>query len=298
MAGDIYFDKVSLLLHFGATADNSTTTANPPADFVDSSKYRRTPYSVASARLRTGTKMFGSGSMETYNWSQQAGLKYDGITLGTDDFTAEFGFKYVGCNGASQIPLWGVGNIMLMFAPGSNLGWKLNTNNYYTSTPISSMANKFYKLRVVRSSGTFYLFIDGILSLTTTVSANSPGGGAMYLGSPGDADGNRAYGYYDEFRLTQGVARSTANYTVDTAEFPNYMAQFSGNVKDDTGTNAARLIRAYKESDGSFAGETTSDGSTGNYVLGSYTGSACTLVSYPLSGDALNAVVLRGVVPV
>lgn len=72
----------------------------------------------------------------------------------------------------------------------------------------------------------------------------------------------------------------------------------SGNVKDATGSNAARLVRAYREDTGAFAGETTSNGTTGNYSISTEYDGAHTLVFYPAGGESLPALVLRGVVPV
>lgn len=72
----------------------------------------------------------------------------------------------------------------------------------------------------------------------------------------------------------------------------------SGNVKDATGTNAARVVRAYREDTGAFMGEATSNGTTGNYSIASEYSGTHTLVFYPGSGESLPALVLRGVTPV
>lgn len=75
-------------------------------------------------------------------------------------------------------------------------------------------------------------------------------------------------------------------------------ATLSGNVKDATGTNASRLVRAYREDTGVLAGEATSNGTTGNYSIATEYSGTHTLVFYPGLGESLPALVLRGVTPV
>lgn len=72
----------------------------------------------------------------------------------------------------------------------------------------------------------------------------------------------------------------------------------SGNVKDSSGANAARTVWAYREDTGALVDSTTSDGTTGNYSLVTPHPGAHTLSAYPDSGEALPALILRGVVPV
>lgn len=45
------------------------------------------------------------------------------------------------------------------------------------------------------------------------------------------------------------------------------MATISGTVKDSSGSFAARLVRAYRRSDGAFAGQTVSNATTGAYSI-------------------------------
>jgi hypothetical protein len=71
-----------------------------------------------------------------------------------------------------------------------------------------------------------------------------------------------------DIELAVGAAGNTANYTPPAAG--GLVKTFSGNVKDDTGTNAARVVQAVSRQ--SYNGRpvtfsTTSDGATGNYAL-------------------------------
>lgn len=304
MAGDIYFDKVSLLLHFGATSDNATNTANPASDFVDSSRYHLVPNSVNSMRLRTATKMLGSGSAEVWNWSLPPGLTYlpgEMFNFGVGDFTIEFGYRpgavsggtpdIIGSDGAS-----GMGLIL----NGSAVGLRFNTANQFFGPNLT--AGVFTRVMLSRKSGVFYLLYNGTLNSTYSFgsSTTTPWTSlAPFRIGARESSTDRAYGFYDEVRITKGVARATANYTPDTGEFPDFAAQFLGNIKDATGSNASRLVRAYREDTGAFVGSAISDATTGNYALNSAYAGACTLVFYPAAGEtSLNALVYRGIVPV
>lgn len=67
----------------------------------------------------------------------------------------------------------------------------------------------------------------------------------------------------------------------------------SGNVKDDTGANAARAVRAYDRATGAFSGSTVSDAGTGNYSLTTPFSGEHTLVFLDDdAGAAYNALVL------
>jgi len=71
----------------------------------------------------------------------------------------------------------------------------------------------------------------------------------------------------------------------------------SGNVKDDAGANAARVVRAYRRDTGALVASTTSSGVTGNYALATNHGGEHTLAFLDDdAGTAYNALVLDRVV--
>lgn len=308
--GDIHFDKVSLLLGFETASDNATNTANPPAQFVDSSTYGIGPYSTDSTRLRKDARGINGNVMEVWNWSAPVGLTFyagERFAFGTADFTIEFRALITGGSSTSNYP-----NVLacpefairkLDVAGGYQL--RLGASHQIDTGTTDISPTGLTPIMVSRASGVYRMFINGVLSGTysgdtggslraTNMVVFGGGGYNTLLG-----DGSRFYGLYDQLRVTKGVARATASYTPSATAFPTYAAQFLGNVKDATGTNADRTVRAYREDTGAFVGSTTSDAGTGNYTLNSAYGGACTLVFYPAAGEtALNAVVLRGVTPV
>lgn len=135
---------------------------------------------------------------------------------------------------------------------------------------------------------------------TIELAINGVSQGVMFTGLSGT--------YYAASGSSGSGSAVTANFGATSFAYTppsGYVAGFgpqvyalSGNVKDASGANAARLVRAYREDTGAFVAETTSNGTTGNYSIGTaYTG-AHTLVFYPAGGESLPALVLRGVMPV
>lgn len=67
----------------------------------------------------------------------------------------------------------------------------------------------------------------------------------------------------------------------------------AGNVKDDAGANAARVVRAYRRDTGGLVGSAISDGGTGNYTLNTdYAGEHTLVFLDDDAGTAYNALVL------
>lgn len=69
--------------------------------------------------------------------------------------------------------------------------------------------------------------------------------------------------------------------------------QISGNIKNDAGANAARVVRAYRRDTGVLVGSTTSDAGTGNFTLTTeYPGEHTVVYLDDDDGTAHNALVL------
>ena len=84
----------------------------------------------------------------------------------------------------------------------------------------------WYHLAAVRNGSAFNLYINGTSqqNYSSAVTLQDSGGatwiGALQYPSTG-AIYNPFNGYLDDFRVTKGVARYTANFTPPTAAFPN-----------------------------------------------------------------------------
>lgn len=306
--GDIHFDKVSLLLSFETASDNATNTANPPNAFVDSSVYGANPYRTNSTRLRKDARGLNGNVMEVWNWSAPVGLSFyagERFDFGTADFTIEFRALITGGGSTSSFP-----NVLACPEFGikkldvnGGYQFRLGASNVFTSSTSNILPSALTPIMLSRASGVYRLFVNGVLEGSYTNAGALGVTNKLIFGGSGvgeDINGSeRFYGFYDQLRITKGLARATASYTPSTTPFPTYAAQFLGNVKDATGANASRLIRAFREDTGAFVGAAVSDPVTGNYTLNSAYAGACTLVFYPDPGEgSLNALVLRGVTPV
>ncbi len=78
--------------------------------------------------------------------------------------------------------------------------------------------NQWVHFAVVRNSGTMNLYINGtsVDSISATASLNGVGSN-LIVGAPGDNLADGMHGYLEDFRITKGLARYTANFTPPTA---------------------------------------------------------------------------------
>jgi hypothetical protein len=86
--------------------------------------------------------------------------------------------------------------------------------------------NTWYHIAVTRSSHEFRGFVDGTQVGSTVIRSASSlwiAGYGMAIGGAETSSGTAANfnGYIDDFRITKGVARYTANFTPPAAPFPD-----------------------------------------------------------------------------
>lgn len=211
----------SLLLNF----TNSAIIDNSMLAVIDT---------AGNAQIDTTTKKFGTGSLEfdgTGDWliipdtsDPDHGGVWDGNRqLRTGNFTIEC-WLYLSATGTAR-GIVGKGT--------STTGWLLSTNTsnavvftYGTSTITSTgtlSGSTWYHLAVVREgTGTNQtkIYINGTNDGTGTVSTDFSQTNAMYVGA-NRTGGDAMNGYIDDLRITNGVARYTANFTAPTAAFPD-----------------------------------------------------------------------------
>lgn len=116
----------------------------------------------------------------------------------------------------------------------TNNGWtiRINANNtlqhYYAGgSSVTSVAtvpiNQDCHIAAVRNGANAYLFIDGVLVATSTTFANGTASTEpVRIGvESGALDGDYT-GYIGAIRLTNGLARYTANFTAPTDRYPEF----------------------------------------------------------------------------
>jgi hypothetical protein len=255
--GDSFWNNVSLYAEFNGT-EGST-------DIVDSST-NALELSSNGVTISTVTKKFGDGSgffdgnsyIET-----MSGEDYG--AFGTDDFTVEWWEYLAGynSNGFSPIifygnpgddnkfasareyePQWGIARTDIYDA---SLLLFLGGYNSYTAGArfITGFANlsSWTHNAIVRNNGAFSYYLNGFrvgtynlpdINITNlTPNGVGPGtgtiGGAFIGGYGGEEQEWRYFnGYLDEIRITKGVARYTANFTVPTTAYPTDLGDFIG----------------------------------------------------------------------
>lgn len=291
MAVDTDFDKVALLLH--ADGANGSTT------FTDSSATPKTVTAYNGAVISTTESKFGGSSL--YFSGPTSHLRVapeSAFAIGTSDFTLECWVNYSSYAGARPLGLFnGATGVVQMYIAGGALG--VETRDAYGGAAGSIPLNEWVHLAVARASSVVRSFINGTKVYEYTDSGSLATPAQVNINQYGNGGGSGGTGYIDDVRVTIGLARYVANFTPPTEAFGGGDAiALSGNVKDASGANAARKVRAYREDTGALVGETTSNGTTGNYSITTVYSGAHTLVFYPGTGEDLPALVLRGVVPV
>ena len=206
------FNSVSLLLHCDGT--NGSTA------FTDSSPSPKTVTAFGDAQITTTAPKFGSGAMLLNGTGDfvLASASTD-LNFGTGNFTIEFFVKF---NSSVRQYISDYANnesaFIIMPSTGavevySNSSHAINTG----STPFNTA--QWYHIALARSGGNWRVFRDGTLYVQATNQE------ARTFGSSINPFSISAYspfnGAFDEWRITKGIARYTANFTPPTAPFPD-----------------------------------------------------------------------------
>lgn len=144
--------------------------------------------------------------------------------LGTEDFTIEAWIRWssVPNSGANYAYFFAIGgnnvNGMGLYVQNGKIKLWNTAEVLAGSTTLST--NTWYHVALVRSSGTVKLYLNGTQDGTVSMSSNLTGG-VVNLGYWYNiSDLNYFSGYMDDFRITRGYARYTANFTPPTQAFP------------------------------------------------------------------------------
>jgi hypothetical protein len=186
---------------------------------------------VGNAQISTSVVKYGTGSMYfdgTGDWLlAPANPNWD---FGSGDFAIELWLNpssttttdavvskgIVSSTGNEVWTLQWYGTNTLAFFSGGGLGSPIVTTTSTFST------GTWYHVAVTRSSGTTRIFVNGTVEATSSTSYTITAGGQLYIGAGWFAPASRdTSGYIDDLRITKGVARYTANFTVPARAFPD-----------------------------------------------------------------------------
>jgi hypothetical protein len=225
---DPFYSNVSLLL-LGNGTDGSTT-------FVDSGPANRTvTISSGTPIITTSQFKYGNGSITGGRIETPYDAAFD---WGTGDFTIEFWFRYSGTF-ASEFRFC-TGKTGNVFSFGSrvvsgtrrigvlleNVAWEVELS--WTPVGVDTWAH----IALTRQGTTMRIFQNGVSLGSASNSRNWNVNNSPFLVMP---DTNIASGgaWFDDFRVTKGIARYTANFTPPTEQLPTVG---SWNPNQTTGT--------------------------------------------------------------
>lgn len=181
---------------------------------------------VGNAQVSTTQAKFGTTSM--YFDGTDDRLVFAArpeIAFGTGNFTIE-GWVYrsdTNLRGVFQVSGTAGGlqaNYIANLAFGTEFGqrWRIICNNSVYNSTATWSTNTWYHFALVRNSGTTTLYIDGTSVISQADTVNYTGTN-ICVGCYYDTN-YLLVGYIQDFRITNGYARYTGNFTPPTAAFP------------------------------------------------------------------------------
>ena len=237
---DPHFPNVSLLLH--ADGANGGTT------FTDSSSNNITMTRNGTPVISTAQGKFNQSILFTRANGDflSRGSGADSLfTFGTGDFTIEFQL-YLNTSSATPQnlidfrPLATTGAYPGVLIVGNALVFWVNGAARITGPSLA--AGQWYHIALSRVSGQTRMFVNGSQVGSTfadTTDYLSGGATRPFIGNGGFATSpdNPLNGYMDEIRITKGVGRYTANFTVQTRPHQDYGLRVFSNTLESKQLN-------------------------------------------------------------
>ena len=280
--GDVHFPKVKTLLPLNGSNGGTSAT--------DESNSNATVTFQGSSTTSTAQSKFGGSSLYVPN-SDPAGIYFGGagttIQL-TGDFTIEWWVYRVQTTLSSNMvlgPMWGVESVSnpnsasnryaliigymssgetnpQLWCSTNGSSWNL-INGAYLGTAAAGTVNQWVHMALTRSGATWNYYADGTRTYTANHGSDAlPAAGSYVTLGKSYTDANSYEAYYNDLRITQGVARYTgASFTVPT----NAHLTSAGDVNKQIvvnsdadgvaigtgGINQARVAKAWADIDGS-----------------------------------------------
>ena len=283
--GDVHFPKVSL--HLTCEGSNGSTTV------TDSSNTNASITCIGSAQISTAQSKFGSSSLATA--SGDISISTTNIfNFGTSDFTVEFWFYRTGLGSYNNFivdarPNGSNSNTFMLYLPNGSTAPTYHTasSNRITSS-INLGTNAWTHIAVVRNSGTTTLYMDGVSggSFSDNIDYVDTAGATLgfWAGSSTDYSTYTIPGFFDDFRVTKGVARYTSGFTPPTTAHLTSAGDVNKQIVVNSdadgvdvgtgGINQARVAKAWVRFDGtgtpaiaeSYNFSSITDNGTGNFT--------------------------------
>lgn len=226
-SGDLSFANVVLFLQMNGV-DGATI-------FPDSSIYAHTPTAVGDAQIDAAQSKFGGGSALLDGVGDVITVPdNESLELGSGDFTVEFFVRFASASADSGlVGKWGTTNPTqrswrLTYHPGIGLRWSTSVEGatiVATDRAWTAVVNTWYHIAVSRAAGVTRIFVDGAMAGATIADSaayfNTNSTGTFNIGAM-DAIGplSPTNGWFDEIRVTKGVARYQSNFAAPANPYP------------------------------------------------------------------------------
>jgi hypothetical protein len=225
---DASYNNVSLLLHGDGPNGSTAITDNSPTP--------KTVTAVGNAQISTAQSKFGGASIlfdGTGDYCQLA--NNSAFQFGAGNFTIEYWFYPTNLSSVKQhlnpditvasnatqasYAIITNGTAVLYYLSSSGTAWNI-ASGVSVGTAI---LNVWQHLALVRNGNTITPYLNGTAGTTTTTSASLFNfSSALIIGWQANGGAGQEFsGYIDDFRITKGVARYTANFTPPTEPFPD-----------------------------------------------------------------------------
>ena len=260
--GDPYYDNVVLTLHGDALP------------FVDTSAYAATITNSTSVGCNTGTKQFGTGSMQfngsTNYLNTPTTINY---AFGSQNFTVECWVYFNSTTYPAQ-RVWSnnltwTTNAMYLTLNAGYVYFQVNGGVSLQGAVVPISTGIWYHIALVRNGTTWSIYVNGILDVSGTNSTNADNGTSsqFYIGR---CFANEFLnGFIDEFRITKGVARYTANFVVPQFAFPDLYGtqvnEYPPAALSGTGLTNTTTLTSALYGNGTYIASASSGNDTTNY---------------------------------
>jgi hypothetical protein len=268
---DLYYNNVSLLLPmFG---DNNGTV------FTDCSPAPKTVSRFGDTKtVTTESKYYGSsghfdGTGDYLQLADSADWHF-----GYHDFTIEFWVNFTSIPGAGahaamcgqrtefqnneSFGVWYEGTNKWTFTYTTSGNSQIHLTGFSSHTP---SLDTWYHIAVVRVGSDLDFYIDGQKQTTKSLGTHGlfNSSSSLMIGAINTTPTFFMNGYFQDFRITKGVARYTADFTPPTNLY--IPMDISGIVTDQNNNPVSKKVRLYERTGGVLISEQMSSAIDGSY---------------------------------
>lgn len=261
MPGDIHWSNVAVLIHAESDSLASGAILNVPSFGILGD------VAISTAQFKYGTRSLyfdGSGDCVRFplNGSFAFGTSTDFTIEAFVRPTAYDSLLAVVFGGGERTGAW---DYAFGLMPDGRVSFQMSAagGEVLTSTATAPL-NTWTHVAVTRSGSTIRVFVNGVgVSTTSTLSTEFGGTSYHCIGADNDGAHCNYTGFIDELRVTNGVARYTADFTPPAEAFP---------TTADTGGGGGSGEVIIGNVDFSWAGQSTYTPPSGNATNFSWSG--------------------------